>query len=106
MDPKLGLITAPLMVIGMILRSQGPASKFRRAGAISPSTAIRSGAVGIERRFLLEADLRRGLLIERGGRYYVDPEQWRRRMRRKWAIAAALLLLSIPLAIVLIRASD
>ncbi len=106
MDPKLGLITAPLMVIGMIMRSQGPASKFRRAGAISPSTAIRSSAVGIERRFMLESDLRRGLLVERAGRFYVDPKQWRRRTRRKLAIVAGLIIISIPLAIVLMRMSE
>lgn len=96
MDPKFLVVTVPIMLAGLVLRSTGPAEKFRRAGAISEGTAISSTKVGIERRFLLEGDLRAGLLVATpAGRYYADPAAMKRRWRRRLVFAVTIVAVSL-----------
>ena len=100
----MGIITMPLMLVGLLLKSSGPVGAFRRQGAFSPSTAIRSSKVGIERRFLLERDLKRGVLIESNGRYYVDDARFRQLRRRKIMVVTVLGAIATPFVIALISA--
>ncbi|MBX3374753.1 MAG: hypothetical protein KF817_13050 [Phycisphaeraceae bacterium] len=98
---KIGLILGPLAMLLGLLRDRGPAGRFVDAGAISPDTARRPSALGIERPGSLAGLLRAGVLTALpDGRVFVDPGRFRRRRRR--TIAAAIGLYVVAAAVVVV----
>jgi hypothetical protein len=81
MPLRIGLVLYPLLPLALILARRGPASKLRRAGAISPQTARKPSTVDAVGD--LSSHLKSGLIVATGdGRYYLDVAELRRRNRR------------------------
>jgi hypothetical protein len=100
MPMRIGLILYPLVPLILVGSQRGPISVFYRAGAISPETARRPQSVKAKGE--LDRSIKRGLLVPTGdGRYYVNVDAYRRRVRLSWAIGIALTLLFAAAAVVL-----
>jgi hypothetical protein len=97
---------ASAAVAVILLKEKHIVAAFRRAGAISPSTAAAPATIGIDERLAFQKLKRRAVLREATpGLYYLDEPSWEalRSMRRRMAALLGLLVLAAALAFLLRR---
>ena len=89
----------PLLPVLVAVMQKSPASTFFKAGAISPDTARKPSTVGAKGD--LERSLKSGLIVAAGeGRYYVDPEKFRRRARMIYSAWIAVAIVFVALLLI------
>lgn len=95
----IGMFIMPISIAVMLLKQPpGPVSKLLKAGAVDPETARRAERIEIPRPFVLDPFLARGIVHRtKDGRYWVDVGR-NRRYRRRLALVAGLVVLSILVA--------
>lgn len=85
MDVKIGLMMAPVLFLGMLLKDRGAAPKFRDAGATGPDHARRPASLGIDSPRDIQAAVRTGVLVPLGdGRYWLKEGRYRKRRAITW----------------------
>ncbi|MFK7960616.1 MAG: hypothetical protein AB8G96_08815 [Phycisphaerales bacterium] len=85
MDFRMGVMMAPVMLLGMLLKDRGAGPKFRDAGATGPDHARRPSSLGIDSPRDIELAVRAGVLVPLGdGRYWLRLPRYRRRRAVTW----------------------
>lgn len=87
---RIGVMMAPLLMFGMLLRDRSATRKFIAAGAIEPDRARRPSSLGIDSARDIQDAVRTGGLVAVGdGRYWAQAALHRRRRIIVWSFAIA-----------------
>ena len=72
---------------------------FRKAGAISPESAATASALAVDEGMAFRMLCRNAILVEIGGRHYLDEARWEAHRRRRHRIAIV-----VPVTVLLVAA--
>jgi hypothetical protein len=96
------------MAAVMVRKQKEIVAAFRQAGAMTPTTAVTIGSIGVHDNLPFRKLRGHSVLREAGdGRFYLDDERWSavREIRRRYAIAAILAGVSAVLIVLGIQMS-